>query len=277
MKMAEQFIEKFQEQVTFLKQRKLTPSTLALKGIYLSKQTLTKLKKWNEVKEFQAVTEEVHFFKNVKSVPMSYLIFFTEMQMCELRKPKAGLQFQTSFFKKELKRINKFFYRYSELSNYMETGQSYLDQQFFSKTQHPVEVIRPLINYTQFSEFETSHDLLWAKIKAMHKLIDYIRHSLEKLHRKKLPIEEGQGYQLKWTASKVAMTELVYALYSARAVNSGNADIKQIAGAFQNVFQIDLGDLYHTYGEIRARKIQPTKFIDHLKIALKQRMYDADE
>ncbi|MDR6301817.1 RteC domain-containing protein [Mesonia maritima] len=277
MKRAEQFIKNFQEQVACLKQKRLTPSTLALKGIYLSKRTLTQLKKWNEEKEFEAVTDEVHFFKNLKPVPMSYLIFFTEMRMCELRKPKAGLQFQTSFFKKELKTINKFFYRYSEFSNYMETEQSYLDQQFFSKTPHATELIRPLINYTQFSEFETSHDLLWAKIKAMHKLIDYIKHALENLHKEKFPIEGEQAYNLKWTASKVAMTELVYALYSAQAVNSGKADLKEIAGAFQNIFQIDLGDLYHTYGEIRARKMEHTKFIDHLKIALQQRMYEADE
>lgn len=277
MERAEQIIQKFKEQVTGLEQKTLNPKALALKGIHLSKQTLTKLKTWNKTKEFQHVAEEVHFFKNLKSEPMSYFIFFTEMRLCELRKPKAGMQFKVAFLKKKLKKINKFFSQYSEFTNYMETEQTYLDEYFFSKKPPTYNMIRPLMNYTQFSEFETSHDLLWAKVKAMHKLIDYIRQSLTKLHQKDQQVEPLQAYNLKWTASKAAMTELVYALYSARAVNSGDAELKEIARAFQNIFQIDLGDLYHTYGEIRARKMQLTKFIDHLKLALEQRMYEADE
>lgn len=277
MKRAEQIIQKFKQQVESLQQKTLNSNSLALKGLSLSNHTLTQLKKWIQVNNFQSISEEIHFFKDLKPVPMAYFIFFTEMRMCELRKPKAGLQFQTAFLKKELKKINKFFYRHSEFSHYMESGQSYLDQQFFSKNKHSSAILRPLLNYTQFSEFETSHDLLWAKIKAMHQLIDHIRASLEKLEKGEPHTSQMKVSNLKWTASKAAMTELVYALYSARAVNSGEADLKEIARAFQNIFQIDLGDLYHTYTEIRARKIQLTKFIDHLKIALEQRMYEADD
>ena len=277
MKRAEQIIQNFNREVGSLQKEALNPTLLAAKGISLSTHTLTQLKEWIQEKDFQSASEEVYFFKDLKSIPMSYFIFFTEMRRCELQKPKAGLQFQVSFLEKELKKINKFFYRHSEFCSYMETEQSDLDQLFFSKTKNSSDILRPLLNYTYFAEFETSHDLLWARIKAMHKLIDHIRLSSEKLQKREPPATEMKTYDLKWTASKAAMTELVYALYSARAVNSGEAGLKEIASAFQSIFQIDLGDLYHTYGEIRARKIQLTKFIDHLKLALEQRMYEADD
>lgn len=277
MKEAEHILQQFTQQTNRLQKDEITPILHALTGIQICKNTLGQLKKWKENKGIITIKEEIYFFKDLKSVPMSYLIFYTEMRHCELRKPKAGKQFQISFLQKKLKKINKFFFQHAEFSTYMESGQSHLNQQYFTKSKHTFYLTSPLIPYPQFSEFETSHDLLWAKIKAMHLCIDQIKKSLETLQNPNQPTPTNEKYNLKWTASKAAMTELVYALYSAQAVNSGKADLKEIARAFQHIFQIDLSDLYHTYSEIRARKIQLTKFMDHLKIALEQRMYEADD
>ncbi|MBB4119915.1 VanZ family protein [Mesonia hippocampi] len=277
MKSAEKIIDTYQLQVEALLNKNNKSLIKANQGISMSSQTLLKLRELIAEKGFESTTAEVYFFKNIKPIPMSYLIYFMELKNYELQKPKAGAQFQISFLKRKLKKINRFFYRNADFVSYMELGYTYLDQHFFSKTKHATTSFKPITNYTKFLEFDTSHCLLWAKIKAMHRLIAYIRDALKKLEEGKHPEDNPPLYNLKWTASKAAMTELVYALYSARAVNSGNADLKEIAAAFQKIFQIDLGDLYHTFGEIRARKIQLTKFINHLKLALEQRVYDADE
>lgn len=82
---------------------------------------------------------------------------------------------------------------------------------------------------------------------------------------------------MSWTISKTALTELIYALYSKSVFNNGNADIKQIAQSFEAFFNIDLGDFYHTYLELKNRKINRTKFIDSLREGLIQKMEEEDE
>lgn len=59
-------------------------------------------------------------------------------------------------------------------------------------------------------------------------------------------------------------------------INSGNASINEIADLFERVFQIELGDYYRTYLELRSRKTNQLKFLDHLKTSLAQRIYEAD-
>ena len=102
-----------------------------LKGINLSNKILTDLKVQVEREDFETVAEEIYFFKEVKPSVMSYLIYFTEVRSCEIRKPKAGIPFQIRFFEKEIKKVNKFFYRNSDFSYYMELGHSYQDHAAF--------------------------------------------------------------------------------------------------------------------------------------------------
>jgi len=60
-------------------------------------------------------------------------------------------------------------------------------------------------------------------------------------------------------------------------LNKGKVEIKTIAKFFENLFSIELGDVYHTFSEIKNRKIEPTKFIDLLKDSLLSKMKETDE
>jgi len=80
---------------------------------------------------------------------------------------------------------------------------------------------------------------------------------------------------LNWTESKTSLTELIYALHSQGAF--GSADIIAIAKTFENTFNISLGDFYHTFMELKARKINRTKFLDNLRENLLKKMDEEDE
>ncbi len=82
---------------------------------------------------------------------------------------------------------------------------------------------------------------------------------------------------LRWTGNKTALTELIYSLHAQGIFNNGNADIKLIAKTFETAFNIDLGDFYHTFMELKARKINRTKFLDSLCEALIKKMDEQDE
>ena len=86
-----------------------------------------------------------------------------------------------------------------------------------------------------------------------------------------------QRSKLFWTGNKTDLIELIYALQSSGAINSGSSDIKDIAIMCEQMFNINLGDYYRTFLEIRLRKINQTKFIDKLRDALLQKMDELDE
>ncbi|WP_276657013.1 RteC domain-containing protein [Alistipes sp.] len=52
--------------------------------------------------------------------------------------------------------------------------------------------------------------------------------------------------------------------------------LKEIAGYFENVFSIDIGDLYHSYLEMRSRKINRTRYLETLQKSLLRRMDEND-
>ena len=87
----------------------------------------------------------------------------------------------------------------------------------------------------------------------------------------------ADGHKLKWTGSKTALIELIYALHYQGVFDNGNSDIRLIAKYFENAFNIDLGNFYQTYLELRNRKMNRTKFLDALREGLIKKMDEQDE
>ncbi len=249
----------------------------AVSGITLCNKTLTELKDIVDKKDFNTITEEIDFFKNTKSIPMSLLIYFSEVRSCELRMPKAGKIYKIDFLQKELRKINKFFYKNADFVHYMEQGYNYLDHQFFTRNHRDNFPFTPMTDYYQFPEFSTAQDMLWSKVKAMYRYIHYIRKALKGLKVDDAEIfEEKKRKVLVWTAPKTALTELIYALFSNGAINNGAADIHMITGSFEDFFNIKLDNVYKTYTEIKARKSSKTKFLEELTLNLQQKMARED-
>ena len=82
---------------------------------------------------------------------------------------------------------------------------------------------------------------------------------------------------MNWTGSKASMIELIYALHYQGVFDNGNTDIRLIAKYFENIFNIDLGDFYHAYLELKNRKVNRTKFLDSLRDRLIMKMDEQDE
>ena len=76
---------------------------------------------------------------------------------------------------------------------------------------------------------------------------------------------------------KVSLIELIYSLQTAGVINNGTADIKLLTNFFERTFQVDLGNVYNVFQEMRIRKKNRSSFLDQLKERLIQRMDEADE
>ena len=254
------------------------PLKKADKGIDISNHTLSKLKEIVEKEDFENTPDEIEFFKKIKPCPMSYLIYFSEVRSCETRKPKAGKNFQFRFFEKELRKINKFFYKNNDFVQYMEQGHEYLDHQLFTRNHRKNYPFTPMINYYQYPEFSSSHDMLWAKIQAMYRLIHFIREAMETLRPgKQSGLLDKKHKVMLWSGSKTSLVELIYALYANGDLNHGTVDISTITSSFEDFFNIKLENIYKTYSEIKSRKGARAKYLNNLILRLEVKMNQDDE
>jgi hypothetical protein len=88
--------------------------------------------------------------------------------------------------------------------------------------------------------------------------------------------KDSQHSALKWTGSKVAATELGYAIHEAGVFNNGNADVRDVMSLIETAFGIGLGDYYRTYIAIKSRKKELTVFLKMLIDCLTKRMDEDD-
>ena len=249
----------------------------AIEMIRFCREILVDMKSRIEEHDFESVPEEIHFFKQIKPQPMSYLIYYTYVRSCELHKPKAGKQYKIRFLEKEMRKVNKFFSKNTDFTYYMEQGYTYLDHSFFTRRGIEKFPMDPT-EYQYFDpDFATSHDLLWAKIQAVYRYIHYLREQLQKLHGKELEFSIDKRHQvLVWTNSKTALVELIYALHNNEAFNYGKSDLNTITHALEEVFNIKLDNVSKTYMEIKARKGSKTKYLDELGINFQLKMEKED-
>ena len=210
-------------------------------GIHLCNNTLYLLRGIVEKMVFRTEAEEVHFFKMVKSEPLGYLVYFSEIRSCELLMPRIGLGNQLNFLEKKINRINKFFHRNWDFVHYMEQGLNYLDVQYFTRSNQvfPLYAL-PEACYLD-PQFFTSHDMLWARIKGLNLFIGYLQERI-----------------------KIVKAQKQKDLYMGRPV-------------FETVFNVKLDNLYKTYTEIKARKGSRARFLEELVQRLNERMENDDD
>jgi len=239
--------------------------------INLIVNSLSELKEYVLKNEFQDKEEEIRFFKYQKPVIVAKLIFYNAIYKIETRRP-YGNKRTKKYFVKELKKLKRFFDNNLDFYKYYRSNNSFVDEKFFVRDKHDIRLWLDTFYFEADHRFSTSHDYKVAKIIANDLIQVYLEDRLNNINQKKV-----SDNSLKWTASKTALTELIYALYSHGVFNNGNTDIKLIAKTFEDAFNIELGDFYHTFMELKARKINRTKFLDNLCEALIKKMDEQDE
>ena len=156
---------------------------------------------------------------------------------------------------------------------YYRTESTHLDETYFLRGRHNIKLGLDTYYFETDHNFNTSHDYKVAKIIANDLIEEYLENQLFKTAVNDSP---KNPTKLNWTGNKSALTELIYALHSQGIFNNGNVDIKPIVTVFERTFNVDLGDFYHTFLELKSRKINRTKFLDELKESLIKKMDEQD-
>lgn len=234
--------------------------------IQLIIKSLSDLKEFVLKNDFKDMEAEIYFFKYQKPVVVSKLIYYNAVYKIETKKPYGEKQIK-KYLNKEISKLKKFFDNNLDFYKYYRSNNSFIDEKFFVRENHDIRLWLDTFYFEADHRFSTSHDYKVAKIIANDLIQVYLEDQLNNNH-----IKISDNSLLNWTGSKTALIELIYALYSHGVFNNGNTDIKLIAKIFEDTFNIELGDFYHTFMELKARKINRTKFLDSLCEALIKKM-----
>ncbi|NCP60020.1 MAG: tetracycline regulation of excision, RteC [Flavobacteriales bacterium] len=281
MKKTEQILKSFDSDAETLEKNIEDVLIKAEKGIKLSKRALVELRV-NVVKNgFKNDTFEIQFFKNIKPHIYSKLIYYVKLFNIESKRPRGSAKPQKKYLDYHINKLQNYFNDNLEFYQYFRRGGTSLDTLYFIRGKDDIRLHPDNFHFFTDEKFSTSHDSTVATIMAYDMLIVYLKQEIDKLENKNgmesiMPTNQFSS-KLFWTASKTDLIELIYAIHSSGAINSGTADIKEMAMACEHIFNIDLGNYYHTFVEIRSRKSNSTKFIDKLKESLLQRIDESDE
>ena len=197
----------------------------------------------------------------------------------QIEKNRVGksLSAQCKYLKMELENIQKSFLNNS-FYDYYRAGQTELDNHYFIRENYDIlsDVHCHLLD--RDPSFTTLHDSSVAMILANSHLIEYVSDEIDslsdKLHLKFTSIVDSK--LLQWTDSKVALVEFIYAIYAGKCFNNGNTSLKDIAFCCEVLFNIEIGDFYRIFLEIRNRKKNRTQFLDKLKDKIQKMMDELD-
>ena len=220
---------------------------------------------------------EIYFFKKIKPTVYSKLLYYRAVFDLESKCQKADSSVIRRYLQKRIYKINEYMEEHQVKVQYFKCEYKHLDEKYFVRgtTEIPLELRSS--HHLLDEEFFTWHDHTFSTIMANEMLMDYIRRELNKLDK---PAEFRQSHYkspLKWTAHKIDLGEIIYALLYSDAINNGNATIIDLAEAFEQIFNVEIKeDIYRYRLDIQQRKIEKTKFLNQLIAILQQMIDDKD-
>ena len=224
----------------------------------------------NKTLAAQLYSEFKQFFPNNS---VQYFVSYYDYYQPEAYIPVTGVFIEKDLsINDELEKLKRYFDNNLEFYKYYRTNNTFIDDKLFVRGKYDIKLSLDTYYFEADHNFSTSHDYKAAKIIANDLIQVYLE---DQLHS---PIHKSKSIELpnlNWRGSKTALTELIYALHAQGVFD--NTDIKVIAKTFESIFNVDLGDFYHTFMELKARKINRTKFLDSLRDALIKRMDELEE
>jgi len=264
---SDQLQQKLKGQLEVIGLETSDPIAMVSKSLQAIKVCLIELKEFVRDYQFKDSAEEIHFFKEVKPIFMSQYYYNEKTLSIKLNEPIGNREELIRYYYHELKLIQDFKNENCEFHKYCLANSTHLDDRYFSREGNHN------INPNEDERFSTGYDNMLGHLLANQMLKDYLQSAIKKVSSE----SEDEKILLTWTGPKTYLIELVYALQSAETFNNGKADIKQIASAFESIFNISLGNYYRVFREIQQRKKGKSYFLDQLKDKFIQRMNEFDQ
>ncbi|MFN3773471.1 RteC domain-containing protein [Cloacibacterium normanense] len=225
--------------------------------------------------EFEDMAQEIYFFKKIKPHLISKFIYYSKILELESNKPNLGTKAIRKYYESILNSLKNFYKENTNFYNYYRRKATYMDHQYFVRYQHDLKKWFNIQLHNFDEHFTTSHDDLVAQIIAHDLLEKYLLNAIKNINND-AEKEIMDISMVQWTAPKVNLIELIYALHQTKCFNGGNIELSEIIRHTEKNLQINLTGFHKILGEIKARKKERTKFLQLLNDNLNQIFLDAD-
>jgi hypothetical protein len=262
-------LEDLEHKIQQITSKNLSPfeqSTQILPHVF---EALKKVDKAILISKFINEDAEIHFFKTLK--PKLVALEKYHRKIIEIESNNKSLTAdQLANYLSEISNI-KPSKKDQEVHKYYKLRCSHQDSNYFLLKQNINHI--PFISSKEYFNPNTTsyHSEKFAQFIADEMIENYVKQRLHNVNA------DTVKNKLVWTDNKTALIELIYALHSQGSFNNAKADIKDIADQFCAVFDIDLGEFYRAFVELRNRKTGRTKFLDSLRENLLKKMDIAEE
>jgi hypothetical protein len=237
------------------------------KSLLVVRKYLTMLKKYLRENKFSSAESEIRYFKEIQPGILSKVFYFKELLSIEQDKPKKCLPKNIRcFYQKSLKRYKKYFKDNSYLYEYYKNNSSHLDDKYFIRSDAFTSLPDDCI-FLSDSNCTTGYDIIMARFIAYELICDYIILEISNIDHPGQNPKLVSPWDFKWTDSKISLTELLYAIHSAKSINNGKVKLKDLVSAFEMFFGVELNEACRTYQDLKNRS-ERTKYLDSIKSAL---------
>jgi hypothetical protein len=218
--------------------------------------------------DFKTIAEEIHFFKMIKPDFVGLLWYYKKLFRIQLFEAYNASDVRLKYYRRQLKRLETFIDKNRDFYQYVFSDADDLNEKYFTRSNSPTT------SGILDDRFSTPYAIRLSKIQCNGRLRAYLNAAIESIER---PKPTSINSLLTWTGSKTDLIELIYALQAAGVFNKKEAEVKQIASLFENMCNINLGNYYRVFQEIRQRKTGQTNFINQLREQLMVRIKEMEK
>lgn len=265
------FIEKqLLEELDTLEESQYPTGKRANKALKTISNTIRNLRELVSTNGFSSQESEIRFFKQIKPNIYSQLIYYSIIIDIEFNRNLSSPYQLKQYINQRKQEFYQIFNSNANFVKYYRSGNTYSDHIYFTRKENWLPMHSPNMLHILELEFTCGFDHLVAHILAFDLFKAYL------IARKKLKSNKQFHSPLIWTDNKTDLVELIYALHMTGAINHGKTNVKEICQIFEQLFNIEIGQIYRIFIEIRLRKTDRTRFIDKLSRELNKRMDDLD-
>lgn len=237
---------------------------------------LSDMKNHISEKGFSNDNEEIEFFKTIKPQILGKLFYYNKVFKIETSSPIMDGKMSFKYFSNELQELKQEFKEHSYNSDfyrYYRSGRTDMDHIFFQLGNIDINFGLNSFAFEIDTNFSTFYDYKVAKIISNELLYNYLLSKTTPDETENLLfLNSRNNKNLFWSENKNALIELIYALYASGAIANGRTGISQISRVFQNLFNIQLGDIHHAFHRMKDRAGERTSFLNQLKSSLEEYM-----
>ena len=238
-------------------------------AIQIISKTLQLLRNSVRDRGFSSTEDEIQFFKHIKPQITGHLIFYRQIFELESKRMIYSPEEVELYIKDKKKQFSELVKDNMEFVFYYQNRYTHMDKMYFLRESDRIPILHQNTDAFHDSEFTTPYDHIAAKLVAKDLFYKFLLRPIEQANTEHVS-------NLKWTESKAALVELIYAIHQSGSINNGGVEIKELCFVFENTFNVELKDIYKTFHEISHRKKERTKYINHLGRNLDRYLQELD-